>query len=91
MSHAEDQLDPAWVSWLGTTMGRLLGDENAGRTLAGDRGANLFERGFDSLRTFALSDELFALGIDIDFAQIVQEGTTGFLLDEIARSGVAAP
>ncbi len=91
MSTADDVVDPGWVAWLGDTMGRLLGDEGAGRALAGDRGANLFAGGFDSLRTFALSDELFALGIDIDFARIVEEGTSGFLLDEITRSGVAAP
>ncbi|MCQ9369264.1 phosphopantetheine-binding protein [Brevibacterium sp. 50QC2O2] len=84
-------LDSAWTSWLQDAFSRILKDPQAAQNLLAAPEADIFEAGFDSLRTFTLSDELFAAGVDVDFAQIVEQPTTAFLAQCIRDSGASAP
>jgi len=80
-----------WASWLSAQLGRLLDDEGLGDHLVATPDADVFAAGFDSMRTFALLDELAGRGVEVDFSDFVTNATTGWLLAEIERSGVPAP
>lgn len=85
-----DAADP-WSAWLGGEVAALLADAESARLLEADPARDLFALGLDSLRAFALLDQLADRGIDVDFTEFVGEATLGFLRRQIALSGVSGP
>lgn len=79
-------LDPA--DPLAQDLAELLGDADLLSRAVGDPTSDLFELGLDSLRAFELLDRLADRGIDIDYADFVQQATVGHLIE--ASSLVAA-
>lgn len=69
-------------------LAELLGDPELVSRAVGDPTCDLFELGLDSLRAFELLDRLADRGVDIDYADFVQQATVGHLLE--ASSLVAA-
>lgn len=51
--------------------------------------SNLFDLGLDSLRAFALIDELAVHGVEIDFLAFTENPTCGFLRAAAAEAGRA--
>jgi bifunctional isochorismate lyase/aryl carrier protein len=80
-----------WDRWLDGELQRLLVDPDSARLACADPASDLFALGLDSLRAFALLDQLADRGIEVDFTEFVGEATVGFLRRQIARSGVTGP
>lgn len=81
----------AWTGWLQSEIAMLLADEQSERLLRADADRDLFALGLDSLRAFALLDQLADRGVDVDFTEFVGDATVGFLRRQIAAAGVAGP
>ncbi|HEY1135186.1 MAG TPA: isochorismatase family protein [Nocardioides sp.] len=90
-----DATPAAWLPWLRDAVARALGDDGDAREIAArlvdDPAADVFEAGLDSLRCFALLDDLADVGLDVDFTDLVQHGSLGVVLDRITAAGLPAP
>jgi bifunctional isochorismate lyase/aryl carrier protein len=85
------QLENPWEAWLANQIGSLLSDPAYGVELVAQRASDLFAAGLDSVRTFALLDELADAGVDLDFGIYVTSPSVDHLLAAIDGAGVAAP
>ncbi|CAM3370030.1 isochorismatase family protein [Nocardioides dubius] len=72
-------LDPA--DPLAQDLAELLGDAELVSRAVGDPSSDLFELGLDSLRAFELLDRLADRGVEIDYADFVQQATVGHLIE----------
>lgn len=72
-------LDPA--DPLAQDLAELLGDAALVSRAVGDPSSDLFELGLDSLRAFELLDRLADRGVEIDYADFVQQATVGRLIE----------